>query len=247
MSPETGIHIGKLAKEMGIHRNTLRKYLKDFNIDFQYSQISDEDLDTLIRDIRAVHSDYGIRYLSGSLRAKGHRIQKRRIIESLHRIDSVGIALRTQGRIRRRKYQVTRPQALWHMDGHHKLIRWGIVIHGIIDGYCRTVCNTLYSSNYLAHCSQVISIKACNNNRASTVLDLFLKAVAAHGAPSRGRGDRGGENIKVAEWMIRNRGLNRGSFLWGSYVIHSLEFYQSNVTCLIALQETLALSGFGLK
>ncbi|KAI5982901.1 hypothetical protein EDC04DRAFT_2616344 [Pisolithus marmoratus] len=31
-----------------------------------------------------------------------------------------------------------RPNALWHMDGHHKLIRWGIVIHGIVDGYCHT-------------------------------------------------------------------------------------------------------------
>jgi hypothetical protein len=143
MSAKTGIQVGKLAKEMGLHRNTLRKYLKDLDIDFQYSQISDEDLDSLIRNIRAVHPDYGIRYLSGSLRVKGYRIQKRRIIESLHRIDSVGIVLRTQGRIRRRRYQVSRPQALWHMDGHHKLIRWGIVIHGIIDGYCRTVSDAL--------------------------------------------------------------------------------------------------------
>jgi hypothetical protein len=65
---------------------------------------------------------------------------------------------------------------------------------------------------------QVISLKACNNNQASTVLALFLKAVDKYGPPSRGRGDRGGENIKIAEWMVKNRGLNRGSFLWGSCV-----------------------------
>ena len=27
------------------------------------------------------------------------------------------------------------PNSLWHIDGYHKLIRWRIVIHGVIDGY----------------------------------------------------------------------------------------------------------------
>jgi len=37
-------------------------------------------------------------------------------------------------------YSVDHPNALWHIDGHHKLILWGIVIHGIADGDSRTVC-----------------------------------------------------------------------------------------------------------
>ncbi|KAF8800932.1 hypothetical protein BYT27DRAFT_7035561, partial [Phlegmacium glaucopus] len=37
----------------------------------------------------------------------------------------------------REQYQVPRPNALWHIDGHHKLIAWGIVIHGVADGYSR--------------------------------------------------------------------------------------------------------------
>ncbi|KAI6114827.1 hypothetical protein EDD16DRAFT_1483344, partial [Pisolithus croceorrhizus] len=37
-------------------------------------------------------------------------------------------------------YYVKWPNAVWHINGHHKLIRWGIVIHGFIDGFCRTVC-----------------------------------------------------------------------------------------------------------
>ncbi|KAI5986085.1 hypothetical protein F5J12DRAFT_728872, partial [Pisolithus orientalis] len=31
------------------------------------------------------------------------------------------------------------PNALWHMDGHHKLIQWGIIIHGFINGFCHMV------------------------------------------------------------------------------------------------------------
>lgn len=40
-------------------------------------------------------------------------------------------------------YFVERPNALWHIDGHHKLILWGIVIHGVADGDSRTVSATI--------------------------------------------------------------------------------------------------------
>lgn len=53
---------------------------------------------------------------------------------------------------------------------------------------------------------------------ASTVLDLFVKAVRQHGVPSRVRGDHGTENVYVAEVMERLRGLGRGSYIWGRSV-----------------------------
>jgi len=62
----------------------------------------------------------------------------------------------------------------------------------------------------------MVGLQASTNNRASTVLDLFLDAVAQHGMPSRLRGDRGRENKLAAAHIIRKNGLNRGSFLWGS-------------------------------
>jgi hypothetical protein len=62
-------------------------------------------------------------------------------------------------------------------------------------------------------------MKASTNNRAQTVLDVFHKARGRFGTPSRMRGDRGGENIEVAVWMIKHRGRNRASFMWGSYVV----------------------------
>ncbi|KAF8797423.1 hypothetical protein BYT27DRAFT_7042192, partial [Phlegmacium glaucopus] len=39
--------------------------------------------------------------------------------------------------LERTHYHVPRPNHLWHIDGHHKMIAWGIVIHGVADGYSR--------------------------------------------------------------------------------------------------------------
>jgi hypothetical protein len=152
VDPRSSIDVKTTAATIGLHRHTLRSYLEKFEIDYQYSDISDADLDVLIRDIKDRHPEFGIRYILGALRGKGHKVQKRRMMESLRRIDSVGLVLRRQGKIQRRRYKVSRPQALWHFDGHHKLIRWGIVIHGIIDGYCRTVRSLLhFSLQYLTN------------------------------------------------------------------------------------------------
>ncbi|KAI6031202.1 hypothetical protein PISMIDRAFT_72325, partial [Pisolithus microcarpus 441] len=59
---------------------------------------------------------------------------------SLHRVDRIGQALRDRRVRRQQKYYVKQPNAVWHIDGHHKLICWGIVIHGFIDGFCCTIC-----------------------------------------------------------------------------------------------------------
>lgn len=62
----------------------------------------------------------------------------------------------------------------------------------------------------------MIQLKASDNNRAYTVLNGFLEAIEEWGVPSRVRGDRGGENIKVAIWMSQHKGDGRASFMWGS-------------------------------
>ena len=46
-------------------------------------------------------------------------------------------------------------------------------------------------------------------------MDLFQRGVDEHGLPSRVRADKGGENIRVAEFMLSHpeRGTGRGSFI----------------------------------
>ncbi|KAH0827349.1 hypothetical protein J3R83DRAFT_3984, partial [Lanmaoa asiatica] len=55
---------------------------------------------------------------------------------SLCWLDSVGQILCNRKIKKQCKYYVKCPNALWHMDGHHKLIQWGIIIHGMIDRFC---------------------------------------------------------------------------------------------------------------
>ena len=103
-----------------------------------------------------------------------------------------------------RQYQVKGPNSLWHIDGNHKLIRWRIVIHGAADGYSRIP----------------VYLGASDNNKALTVLQLFLRGVQLYGLPSRVRADQGGENTLVSEYMLRHplRGPGRGSFITGRSV-----------------------------
>jgi hypothetical protein len=82
------------------------------------------------------------------------------------------------------------------------LIKFGWVVHGFIDGHSR----------------YVTGIGVHDNNRADTVLELFLRTVDETGLPSRLRGDHGGENMAVAKYMEEQRGPGRSSYIWGRYV-----------------------------
>ena len=77
-----------------------------------------------------------------------------------------------------------------------------MVTHAGIDGYSRLI----------------VYLKCSTNNRASTVLSAFEEGVQKFGLPSHVRSDQGGENVSVALYMLRSRGVGRCSMITGSSV-----------------------------
>lgn len=143
LSPRRKISLSKAARSLGIHRHTVRNNMRAYGLQREFTPMSDAELDLIVKRYTDIKPQGGIRYLEGLLRSHGIRIQKMRLLHSMRRHNRVGRLLRRRRTIRRRKYHSTRPNALWHCDGHHKLILWRIVIHGFIDGYCRTVRRTM--------------------------------------------------------------------------------------------------------
>ena len=195
-----------IANLFHVSPRTIRRRIIQFGLEdhSDYSDINDTSLDAITTQFVFHHPNSGERSFSGFLRSLGLRIQRYRMRESLWRIDPRGIQSRFRGILRRRQYNVPMPNSLWHIDGHHKLIRWRIVTHGGIDGYSRLP----------------VYLRASTNNNADTVLECFIDAVSQYGLPSRVRCDRGGENVGVSEFMLSHpeRGPGRRSCITGRSV-----------------------------
>ncbi|KAJ7646152.1 hypothetical protein B0H17DRAFT_891536, partial [Mycena rosella] len=64
-----------LADGLGIHRNTLRNYLKRPGVYKRYSDLSDRDLNILTRHFKRIKPASGLGYLIGFLRTHGFKVQ----------------------------------------------------------------------------------------------------------------------------------------------------------------------------
>ena len=199
---DNGFRVEDMALIIGCSKRTVERRLNAYQLSTRnYSIIADIDLDALVQEMCSVFPRSGEKLVYGRLRAQGIYVQRERIRESLRRVDPSGVHSRMRKVLHRRAYQVDSPNALWHLDGYHKLIRWRIVIHGGIDGYSRLIT----------------FLRASPNNEAESVLSAFLNAVDEFGLPSRVRTDKGGENILVARYMLGHpeRGPDRGSIITG--------------------------------
>jgi hypothetical protein len=200
-----GLSLARIAAALNVSTRTVRRTIVGLGMrrpeqpSRGLTEIGRDDLDAAVAAQLDIQADCGIRYMAGALTAAGIRVTRSSVRDSLNRLQPFRAVVRRDLVGQRRQYRVAGANSVWHHDGQHGLIAFGIVIHGFIDGYSR-----------LIPC-----LRASSNNRASTVLDVFKEGVVRNGLPSRVRGDRGGENVLVASYMETVRGTGRGSYLWG--------------------------------
>lgn len=195
---DCGFHISDIAKLLRVSERTIYRRMAQFDLSKRgFSEIDDDSLDEIVSEIIKDFPMCGEQMLRELIKTKGLKIQRWRLRDTIHRIDSSGVVARKTGRLHRRVYNVMAPNALWHIDTNHKLIRWRFVIIGAIDGFSR----------------MIMFLNCSDNNTSKTVLESFLTGVANYGLPLKVRSDKGRENVSVADYMLKERG--NGSMITG--------------------------------
>ena len=195
-----GFKIAEIAQILNVSESTIYRRMRYFGLSkWNFSDISDEDLDRQLQTICRDFPNCGEEMLKHLLEEKGLKVQRMRLRDSLHRVDMVGVEERKRRKRHRRICDVEGPNHLWHIDTNHKLVRWHFVVVGGVDGFSR------------------LPVFSCckDNNKASTVLQCFVEGVEKYGLPSRVRSDKGMENVDVADYVILRMGVDRGNMITG--------------------------------
>eukprot|EP00111_Clytia_hemisphaerica_P006153 TCONS_00017811-protein len=190
-----------------IHPNTIHRFIKANGIKSvraRYSDLSDDELKEVIKGLNKTYPNSGIRQIQSMLKVLNPplRIQRDRVAKILAEVDPIGATMRWTQVIPRRVYKVPTPNSLWHIDTHHKLIRWNFVTNGCVDGFSRLI----------------VILQVHTDNRASSMLCDFVGALNKHGIPSRVRADKGGEFVHINKLMDELNGEARSSFMKGKSV-----------------------------
>ena len=90
---------------------------------------------------------------------------------------------------------------------HNHLSLWCFVIHWAVDGFSRTIT----------------FLKCADNNRATTILDLFCKAVSRFSLPNYVCLDHGRETVGILKCMILSHSNDYSCVLTGSSVHNERE------------------------
>lgn len=124
---DLGLPVTCIARLLGVSKFTVHRRMAYWGLSVKatYSNLTDEELDSVVETIHTSNPNAGYRMMMGLLRAQGIRVQWDRVRSSMHRVDTASIVSRMSqlGCVVRRTYSVPSPKSLMHIDTNHKLIR----------------------------------------------------------------------------------------------------------------------------
>ena len=128
---ESGCTYKDIISLSGITKDGLKKKLRAMKLkrkNIAYTSISEVELENHVKKFAKLHPNAGYRRLLGYLRKNGIRITYKQACDALRRVDPLASSLRlfNSNYLRRRVYKVNGPNALWHLDGNHRLARYNV-------------------------------------------------------------------------------------------------------------------------
>ena len=123
---ESKFTASQMAQIIGVSLSTIRRRMAEYGLSItaEYATLTDEELDSVVEEIRHDFLMCGNRQMQGHLLSRGYRVQQQRVREAQRRVDPEGSLMRRLRVVNRQQYQVPTPLSLWHIDGNHKLIRY---------------------------------------------------------------------------------------------------------------------------
>ena len=124
---ELGFKWTQIAALLGITTRTLYNIRLELGLvdrSDNFTDITDQDLDTLVSEIQQEMPYIGQRLVRGALRSHGVHVPIIRLQQSILHADPVNTALRWAAPVYRRSYSVVALNSLLHIDANHKLIRY---------------------------------------------------------------------------------------------------------------------------
>lgn len=119
-----GFSGSEIARTLSISKRTIRTVIGRLR---NYSDITDQELDGVVRTLQRENRFTGETFLRARLRARGICVTRQRVRDSIHRVEADGGAYRRRRRLHRRVYSVPHYNFLWHVDGWQKLNRYATV------------------------------------------------------------------------------------------------------------------------
>ena len=113
-----GFRWNDISRILQVSSRTLRRLRHELGMRVdgrEFTDLTNVQLDGIIREVLGVTPSAGLRLVQGSLHRRGVHVQRARVLQSLRRVDPVSSTLRNARQIIRRKYSVASPNSLWQV------------------------------------------------------------------------------------------------------------------------------------